>query len=131
MAITGNMAVGRAQHRCILDECIQTVDEPWWKSYLELVARGGIQYEGLEPLSVEEEGKTVAAIDEIPVLVAILRQGETPGWDAVGRLPHGSEFCAMGEAGEESQERGLPVVFAEAAEESGVGSEAAPALADE
>lgn len=95
MAIAANMAADRAQHRGILDEFLLIADEPWWKSYLALVARGGIPYEALAPRSVEEEGETVAAVDERPPPVAILRQrqGEARGWDAVGRLHHGSELC--------------------------------------
>ena len=78
----------------------------------------------------------MAAVDQAPALAAVGSQGEASGRDAVGRVQGGSEtdsvvIIRVGVAAEEAEERRLPVVDAEAAEELGVGGEASPALGDD
>lgn len=91
------------------------------------------QYD-LEALQVVDENEAVAASEELSAGRRL--QGEARGVDAVGRVQCRGEvddaFAAP--AGEEAEERGVwpeAVECAEAADELGIGDEAAPALAYE
>lgn len=94
-----------------------------------------IPYQEIEQLRVEDEDATVAASQDFAVDgVVVEPQREARRGDAVRRVERGSEHeVEVAVAGEEAEEgRRVPVVVvAEAAEEMGVGDEAAPPLADE
>jgi hypothetical protein len=100
------------------------------EKYAALTASDGVPDDDLGAGKVEEQGEAVAAADGPPALAGALRRGEARGGDAVGSAQRGEEGGRVG-AGDEAQQGRRAVVGAEAAEERGVGDEAAPALADE
>jgi hypothetical protein len=123
---------GSAEHRRAPDVALYGVVELGRKSNSALLTGDWVPHEGLRKLLVEEKGEAVAAIHQVQALAGALRQGEARGGYAVGRVQRGSEAVkgAVSFEGDEAEERRLPVVRAEAAEEAGVGDEAAPALAN-
>lgn len=131
MATAVHMAIvaGSTQNRAIAFVIIELQHRR--KGYAALATGDGVPHDGLEPLPVEEKGEAVAAVEQHPALVAALRHGEARGRDAVRRVQRGIEDGDAEFAGEQAEEGRFPVVGAEAAEENGVGDEAASALADE
>nr|CAB3465475.1 unnamed protein product [Digitaria exilis] len=129
-AITVSVAIARgAHHGAFVDTSFV---EPRRERYSALAAGDGVPHEGLEPRAVDEEGEAVAASEEAQVVSAVApRKGEARGGDAVGPAQRGHELDVAVLVGEEAEEGRRPVVGAEAAEEDGVGEEAAPAPADE
>ena len=128
---------GNAQDPAILDEgrmVFIVADELRRKSYSALVAGDRITDDGLGPHKIDEEAEAVAAATEEPTLFTVARrwQIEAHGRDAVGWVQRGKEVGSVTVIEEEEAEEGrLHVMFAETAEESGVGEDAVPTLADE
>jgi len=128
-AISVHVAVaGGAQHGAFVVDV--SFVELRWERHTALAAGDGVPHHGLGPRAVDEEGEAVAAAEEAQVVVAAPRQGEARAGDAVGPAQRGHELDVAVFIGEESEEWRRPVVGAEAAEEPGVGDEAAPAPAD-
>lgn len=119
---------GGAQHGTFVDVSFV---ELRWERHAALAAGDGVPHHGLEPRAVDEEGEAVAAAEKAQVVVVAPRQGEARAGDAVGPAKRGQELDVAVFVGEEAEEGRRPVVGAEAAEEGGVGEDAAPALADE
>jgi len=131
-AITVHVAVaGGAQHGAFVVDV--SFVEIRWERHAALAAGDGVPHHGFRPRAVNEEGEAVAAAEEAQVVVAAPppRQGEARAGDAVGPAQRGHEVDVAVFVGEEAEEGRRPVVGAEAAEEGGVGEDAAPALADE
>jgi hypothetical protein len=123
---------GSAEHHRVYDALSSNAVKLWRNPYSAPLTGDGVPHEDLGAVPVEEKGEAVPAVHEAQALAGAMRLGESPGRDAVGRVQRGSEAIAgRFMEGEEAEERGLPVVRAEAAEEAGVGDEAAPALADD
>lgn len=92
-----------------------------------LVARNRVPHQ--ETIAVGDKDTAVAAA--VDIAAPGKPQGEAiRGRDGIRRIQHGSEANLASVVEEEAQEGWLPVVGAEAAEEPGVGDEAAPAPAD-
>lgn len=129
-AITVHVAVaGGAQHGAFVDVSLV---EPRRERHAAPGAGDGVPHDGLELRAVDEEGETVAASEEAQVVAVIFpRRGEARGGDAIGPAQRGHELDVAVLVSEEAEEGGRTVVGTEAAEEGGVGEEAAPALADE
>lgn len=123
------VVAGGAQHGAFVVDV--SFVELRWERHTALAAGDGVPHHGLGPRAVDEEGEAVAAAEEAQVVVAAPRQGEARAGDAVGPAQRGHELDVAVFIGEESEEWRRPVVGAEAAEEGGVGEDAAPALADE
>lgn len=127
--ITLHVAVtGGSHHSAFVDVSFVELQ---WERHAALTAADGIPHHGLEPRAIDEEGEAVAAAEEAQIVVVAPRQGEARAGDAVGPAQRGHELDVAVFVGEEAEEGRRPVVDVEAAEEGGVGDEAAPALADE
>jgi hypothetical protein len=96
-----------------------------------LVAGDGVPQQDLAELGKEDEEETMATSKGYgAVVVVVTLQGEAPGRDAIGGLQGRKEGTTSVLFEEAEEGRIAAVPEAEAAEEAGVGDEAAPALAD-
>jgi hypothetical protein len=96
-----------------------------------MLAGHGIAHKDLFVRPGFEEKATVTAIERrVTTDAAVASKVEALRGDAVGRVEDGFEHHPVIAAQEDAEQRGLPVVGAEEAEELGVGDEASPALAD-
>jgi hypothetical protein len=96
-----------------------------------LVTGDGVPHQNLAVLREEDEEETMATSKgHGAVVVVVTLQGEAPGRDAIGGLQGRTEGTTSVLVEESEEGRIAAVPEAEAAEEAGVGDEAAPALAD-
>jgi hypothetical protein len=113
-----------------------------WTAYEAAVTRDRVPHQNLaaahaDTISAGEDDAAVAAAAEGPdaaaAVCAIEPRREALGWDEIRRIQNRPEggFIEFGvELEEHADDGGFPVVVAEAAEELGVGNDAAPTLAD-
>lgn len=97
--------------------------------YAALVARNWVPHKETKWIAGDHRDAAVAAAVDPAAPLKSQREAASGG-DAVRRIQHGSEANLASVVAEEAEQGGLPVVDTEAAEEPGVGGEAAPALAD-
>lgn len=136
VAIAGTMrSHAGARHRAIADEAIDPVGLELRRVRRAVVdAGGGVPDDGLTPRPVDEEEEAVAAAEEAPPLVGSPdieeARGEVAGAAAAGGIDDAGEAERAVGLGEESEQGRVRAPGAEAAEEGGVGGDAAPAAAD-
>jgi hypothetical protein len=81
-------------------------------------------------LPVSDQDETMAAIDEATAVAAVVSKVEALRRDAVRRVQDGFEHDPLVSVMEDAKQWRLPVVGAEAGQETGVADEAPPAPAD-
>ena len=123
------LLAGSAKHRAVADELPLDIELRWGGDAMP-VSCGGIPHEELVTCAVEDEDAPVADAEQVPAVTLLVPQGEAMVRDVVGRVHDRAEDWVAGEIHEDAEEWGPPVTRAEAAEEAGVGDEAAPGRAD-
>jgi hypothetical protein len=121
------MVIGSAEHRAL-----DTAPHELRRSgQATMLAGHGIAHKDLFVRPGFEEKATVTAIERrVTAGAAVASKVEALRRDAVWRVEDGFEHYPVIAAQKDAEQRGLPVVGAEEAEELGVGDEASPALAD-
>ena len=122
-------AAGSAKHGAVEDNNLLVV-EPWWDGHTTAVSGGWVPNHDLVQRPVKEEDASMAAAHQLHVAIEDVWMEETLMRDEIWRAEIGPEERFPGVSHDEAEDRRFPVVVAEAAEEPGVGDDAAPLLAD-
>jgi hypothetical protein len=95
-----------------------------------LLAGDGVAHDDFFVRPVSDEDETMAAIDQATAGAAVVSKVEALRRDAVRGVQDGFEHDPLVSVLEDAKQRRLPVVGAEATQETGVGDEAPPEPAD-
>jgi hypothetical protein len=120
---------GRADHSGIEDDNLLVV-EHWWDGHRTAVSGGWVPYHDLVQAPVKEEDTSMAAAHQLHIEIEDVCREEALMRDEIWRAEGGPEEGVSGVPHDEAEDRRLPFVVAEAAEEPRVGDDAAPLLAD-
>jgi hypothetical protein len=121
---------GSAKHRGVEDDNLLVV-EHWWDGHTTAVSGGWVPHHDLKQRPVKKEDAPMAAAHQLHIVVIedVWRE-EALMRDEIWRAEIGPEEGFPVVSHDEAEDRRYPVVVTEAAEEPGVGDDAAPLLAD-